>query len=90
MFEPESGQAIPATPAPAKQPVKPAAIVALTPSQLSGLVISPPAATPAGPASYGAASRGTVPAFLGPLLSPSPIPQVGEIGSLFKDALLVG
>jgi hypothetical protein len=85
-FLPGSGEAIPATAAPAKQPVQPAAIVALTPSQSSGLVISPPAATPAGPAFYGALSRGAVPPFLGPLPSPSPspIPQVGEIGSLFK------
>jgi hypothetical protein len=86
VFLPGSGQAIPATPAPAKHPVQPAAIVGLTPSQSSGLVISPPAATPAGPASYGALSRGAVPTFRGPLPSPrpSPIPQIGEIGSLFK------
>ncbi len=54
VFSPSSGNAIPAVSLPAKQPVQPAAIVALTPSQSSGLVISPPAATPAGPAFYGA------------------------------------
>ena len=86
LFSPSSGDAIPAVSPSAKQPVQPAAIVALTPSQSSGLVISPPAATPTGPAFYGAASRGPVPTFLGPLPSPSPspIPQLGEIGSLFK------
>ena len=86
VFSPSTASAIPAVSRPANQPVQPAAIVALTPSQSSGLVISPPAATPAGPAFYGAASRGTVPTFLGPLPSPSPSPvsQLGEIGSLFK------
>jgi hypothetical protein len=82
VFSPSSGDAIPAVSLSAKQPVQPAAIVALTPRHSSGLVISPPAATPAGPAFYGAASSGTVPTFLGPL--PSPIPQLEAIGSLFN------
>jgi hypothetical protein len=86
VFSPSSGDAIPAVSLSAKQPVQAAAIVALTPSRSSGLVISPPAATPAGPAFYGAASPGTVATFQGPLPSPSPspIPQLEAIGSLFK------
>ena len=71
VFLPGSGNAIPATVAPANHPAQPAAIVGVTPSQSCGLVISPPAATPAGPAFYGARSRGAVPTFLGPLPSPS-------------------
>jgi subtilase family serine protease len=84
MFSPGSGDAIPATPAPAKQPVQTAAIVALTPSQSSRMVISPPAARPAGPATYGVASGGAAPTFLGPLPSSGPIPQLGAIEPLFK------
>jgi subtilase family serine protease len=85
VFTPASpGGASPAVSPPAKPTVQPAAIVALSPSQSSHVVISPPAATPAGPASYAIASRGPALTFLGPLPSPSPIPQLGEIGSLFK------
>jgi hypothetical protein len=80
-----SSSAVPAVSSPADQPVRSAAIIDFAPSHSSRLVISPPAATPAGPTIHRARlSPGTAPTFLGPLPSPGPIPQLGALGSLFK------
>ncbi len=57
---------------------------ALTTDQSTRVLTSPPAATPAGPARYVAASRGTTPTVLGSLPSRSPIPQFGALASLLK------
>jgi len=59
-------------------------ISALTTGQSSRLLISAPAATPAGPAPYAAASRGTTPTVLGSLPYRRPIPQAGALASLLK------
>jgi hypothetical protein len=56
---------------------------ALAPGQSSAVLTTRRAATPAGPAIYSAASRGTRPTFLGTLPNRSQIPQLGAIGSLF-------
>ncbi len=83
VFSPSSGAAIVVS-HPVAQRVQPDAIGALTSSQSSRSVISPPAATPAGPALYGAQSLGTSAEFLRTLPRQSPTPQLGAIGSLFK------
>jgi len=59
-------------------------ISALTTGQSGRLLISAPAATPAGPARYVAASRGTAPTVLGSLPLRLPIPQLGALASLLK------
>jgi len=61
-------------------------ITALTTGQSSRLLISAPAATPAGPARYVAGSRGTTPAVLGSLSHRSPIPQAVTLGSWLKQS----
>ena len=59
-------------------------IGAVTTGPSSHVVASPQAATPAGPARYVAALRGTIPTVLGTLPYRPPIAQIGAIGSLFK------
>ena len=89
-FKPtSSGSAAAMVSSPAPQPIRLAGIgiSALTPGQSIRVLTSPPAATPAGPASYIALSRGTTPTVLGTLPNRRPITQVGAIGSLFKNSL---